>query len=244
MVGLTFVAMGLFNLRRDPAMAVGCIALFGLCAALGIRNIVRKRRNAQLRPLSVEIVGGVPLRPNRLYTTLVGGSILVLGLALIPGGLSGPKPLLLCAAVMIAAGGAIVAGVLFGKLPVGSLQFDEGGLTIGERADRFTVAWDNVRAVWPGEFHDNAALFLTVRDLDALLVHPVAAKARVIRRLRTNEAWVTAHVMILTGSYGLDLPLLVAAIESYVGDPTARTGLSVRRLPAPSARQPEQGAEG
>jgi len=51
-----------------------------------------------------------------------------------------------------------------------------------------------------------------------------------LRRPVSNEAWVKAHVMVTTESYGIDLPLLAAAIERYAGDPASRAGLSVPRL--------------
>jgi hypothetical protein len=240
-VGLLFVAGALLVFQREPAMAVGTIALFGACAALGVRNVVRKRRFARLRPLSVEIVGGVPLRPSRLYTALLGGGVLSVGLALVPPGLDGRLVLLICAGVMVLAGAFLLGGVAKGKLPIGFVQFDEGGLTVGQRTSTFTIGWDNVLGVWPGEFHDNAVLFLSVRDLAALAVHPAEAKARTMARLSLDQRVVGAHVMILTGSYGIDLPLLVAAIEGYVSDPASRAGLAVPRLSAaarPSGRDP------
>lgn len=237
-VGLAAMAAGLLMLRREPMVAVGIIALFGAVAALGLLTVVRKLRFARLRPLSVEIVGGVPLRPSRLYTVLLGGGVAGVGFAIVPWGLTGPVVLLACAAVMILAGGFLLGGVAMGKLPVGLLQFDEDGLTVGQRTSTFTIGWDNVLGVWPGDFHDNAVLLLSVRELGALAVRPPEAKARTIARLRLDERVVGAHVMILTGSYGIDLPLLVTAIERYVSDPASRAGLSLRRLPSASTSRP------
>lgn len=219
-------------IRREPMVAIGCIVFFGACLVMWCVNIGRKLRFARLRPLSVEIVGGVPLRPSRVRTALLGGSVLVVGLGVLPLGLARSTMVTACAVLMMAVGALLLGGVLLRKLPVGFLQFDEVGLTVGERIGNFTIGWDNILGAWPAEFHDNAALFLSVRNLDGLTVSPPEAKQKVIVRLRRNEAWVGAHVMVLTGSYGIDLPLLAAAIGRYVTEPNSRAGLSVPRLPA------------
>lgn len=235
-IGLGFVAIG-FSIRSiRPTAALGTIVFFGACAAVGWSNILRKRRFARLRPLSVEIVGGVALRPLRFKTALLGAGVLAVGLALLPLGLTGPIVVLVCVIVTITAGAFVLGGVVLGKLPVGFLQFDEAGLTIGQRSSSFTIGWDNIRSACPGEFHDNAVLLLSVRDLGALSVQPPEAKNETIARLRSNEAWVGAHVMVMTGTYGIDLPLLVVAVERYVTDPASRAGLSRPRLSAPSGQ--------
>ena len=234
-IGLVFVALGVAMARVRPAAGVGTIVFFGACAAVGWMNVVRKRRFARLRPLSVEIVGGVKLRPLRLQAGLLASGILIVGLALLPLGLTAPVAVLVCIVIMIAAGAFVLGGVLMRKLPVGFLQFDERGVTIGQRASSFLIDWDNILAARPGEFHDNAVLLLSVRDLGALVVHPPEAKAKTVARLHSSEVWLGAHVMIMTGTYGIDLPLLAAAVERYVSDPNSRRGLSVPRLPSGQA---------
>lgn len=229
-IGFGFVALGLWVMPSKPE-AFGVIAFFGACAAVGVWNVARKLRAAKLRPLSVEVVGGTPLRPSRLRLGLLGGGILGVGLALLTVP-SVPVVVLVCVAVMILAGGFVLLAVLLGKLPVGFLQFDEEGLTVGQRNATFAIGWDNVAAVWPGEVHDNATLFLNVRDLEALVVRPPEAKQQVIQSLLSSQAWVHAHVMVMTEMYGLDLPLLVAAIERYAQEPASRAALAVRRLRA------------
>lgn len=228
LIGLGFVALGLWVSPGKPE-ALGLVAFFGAIAAVGLWNVVRKLRAAKLRPLSVEVLGGVPLRPSRLRMGLLGGGIFGVGLALLTVP-NKPIIILVCIAVMIAAGGFVLGAVLLGKLPVGFLQFDEAGLTVGQRNAVFTIGWDNIAAVWPGELHDNATLFLNVHDLGAVDVRPPEAKQQVIRSLLSSQAWVRAHVIVMTETYGLDLPLLVAAIEGYVREPESRARLAVRRL--------------
>jgi hypothetical protein len=166
---------------------------------------------------------------------VLAGTLLGLGGLLLAYSHSAPALVVLCIVVMIVAGAALMIGVLAGVLPVGFLQFDPEGLTIGHRRDSFILPWDSISAVAPGEFNDNPVLFLSVHELGSIIVHPPDARVRVIARLMSNLRWVGAHVMIMTSQYGIDLPLLVGAVERYVAEPGARQELAVRRLRDPSA---------
>jgi len=234
-LSLAFVAVGVAMLRDRSEFAVPVLAFFGVCAAVAIVTIVRKYRFARLRPLAVEIVGGVPIRPSRTYVAVLAATLLGLGFVLLPYALRESIVLLLCTGTMLATGAFLAVGLIMGRLPVGFLQFDPGGLTIGQRRASFTLPWDAIARVAPGEFHDNAVLLLWVRDMDAVLVRPPGLRARVVAGLRSNRKWVGADVMIMSSQYGIDLPLLVSAVERYVADPHAREGLAVPRLPPRSA---------
>jgi hypothetical protein len=82
----------------------------------------------------------------------------------------------------VAVVGAVVSlGVVAGRLPVGYVQFDPPGITIGGRRWSFTIPWDRVARLPPG---------------------------------------------------GMDLPLLMRALERYVADPSSRSELARPKLPA------------
>lgn len=230
-IGVAFVACGLFLLPRKPDTAIPCLAFSGACTVFAVGNVVRKRRAARLRPLSVEIVGGTPIRP--LKSRVAGLSALLLGLGsiLLAYWRSGPVLVLVCLVVMIVVGLLLAAGLATGRLPVGFLMFDPEGLTIGQRRDTFMVPWDAIGGLAPGELHDNPVLLLRVADLASIRVDPPDARARVVARLSSNVAWIGAHVMVMTSHYGIELPLLVSAIERYVADPGQRRQLAVPRLP-------------
>jgi len=230
-LSLSFVVIGVAMVRDRSEFAVPTLAFFGVCASVAIVTIVRKRRFARLRPLTVEIVGGVRIRPSRVYVGVLATTLLGLGLVMLPYVPRESIILMLCIGVMLAAGAFLAVGLITGRLPVGFLQFDPGGLTIGQRRASFTVPWDAIAAVAPGELHDNAVLLLWVRDMDAVLVRPQRDRPRVVAGLRSNRNWVGADVMIMTSQYGIDLPLLLSAVERYVADPSAREGLAVPRLP-------------
>jgi len=68
--------------------------------------------------------------------------------------------------------------------------------------------------------------------MNSVVVRPPGDRSRVIAGLKSNIAWVGAHVMIMSSLYEIDLPLLVSAVEKYVASPSARQQLAVPRLPA------------
>jgi len=234
-ISVAFVAGGAFILPRKPDIAITCIAFFGVCGAVAARTIVRKRRYAALRLLSVEIVGGTPIRPSRSRIAALAATLLVLGTVLFTFAPSPPIFILICFGVILAAGALLALGLLTGYLPVGFIQFDPSGLTIGQRGHAFTLPWDSVAKVQAAEFNDNPVLLLWLHDATAVLANPPNARARVIARLQSNLSWVGAHVMIISSHYDIDLPFLVTAIEGYVKNPRSRAGLGVPRLaPGPN----------
>jgi len=231
-ISVAFVAAGLLMLPSKRDVAVPTLAFFGACASVAVATIARKLRFTRLRPIAVEIVGGTPIRPSRLYMGVLGGALLALGTVLISyWHSSAPTLVVLSVWTMIVAGALLLLGLVTGYLPAGFIRFDPAGLTIGRRADSFTLPWDCITSVVPGEMHDNPVLLLCVGDLDAIIVNPSSARARVIASLLSNLRWVGAHVMIMSSQYRIELPLLVSAIERYVRDPRSREGLAVRRLP-------------
>jgi hypothetical protein len=232
-ISVAFVACGFVTLLDKPRVGVPTLAFFGACAALAARTLLRKRRFARLRLISVELVGGVPIRPSRSYLTVFALALSSLGTVLLFYWREASVVLLICGGMIAGAGALLFLGLVTGYLPVGFLQFDPAGLTIGRRRDAFTLPWDSIAAVRPGEFHDNPVLLLLLRDPSLVIVTPANARERVIASLVSNLKWVGAHVMIMSSHYAIDLPFLVTAIERYVADPRARDGLAIPRL-APS----------
>jgi hypothetical protein len=235
-ISIAFTAAGFIALFDKPRVGVPTLALFGACAALAARTVLRKRRFARLRLISVEIVGGVPIRPSRGYLIVVALALSSLGTVLLVYWRGAPLAVLISAWITAGVGALLLLGLVTGHLPVGFLQFDPAGLTIGRRRDAFTIPWASIAAVSPGEFHDNPVLFLSLQDASRVIVTPPQARGRVIASLISNTKWVGAHVMIMSSHYAIDLPFLVTAIERYIADPHARDGLAVPRL-APREEQ-------
>jgi hypothetical protein len=229
-IGLGFVLLGFLLLPREGARAIAPIAFFGACTLVFAATIVRKWRFSRLRPLRAEIAGGVRIPPSRSKALVLGAAITVLGVILVVFGRDHGVILWLISWFIAVVGAGVLIGSAFGWLPVGYLQFDPGGMTIGSRLWAFTVPWDRVARIEAGEFHDNPALYIWIDRPQDVLVHPPQRLSNVLRQLAWSERRLGAHVMVLTSTYDLDLPLLMRALERYVADPASRSELAEKKL--------------
>jgi len=92
------------------------------------------------------------------------------------------------------------------------------------------VPWDGIASVSAGEFHHNPAVFISLRDLGVVIAQLPQSGQQVMRHLRANLQWIGVPIMLMTSQYGMDLPVLMAALERYIADPSARTELSRKQL--------------
>lgn len=229
-IGVVFVAMGLIILPSDLKVGVVTLAFFGPCAALFAYNIYRKRRFSREGPLSVKIVGGVPIKPSRLQVFYLGGGFAIVGLLLVIFGRS-YGPIFWGIAWLIAVVGSLVLIALAsGRLPIGYIQFDPPGITIARRNWSYLVPWEAIEAISAGYFHDNPAVYIWLHDLRLVEVSPADSRAKALKHLATNAGWVGAPIMLMPSQFGMDLPLLVQAIERYVRDASARLELSQKHI--------------
>src|ERR1700730_3283064 len=225
-IAVTFVLAGLFILPSDLNVGIVTIAFFGLCATVFAATITRKLRSHRLRPLLVEIVGGVPIRPSRTRALAVGGSAALLGVGLVAFGRSYAAVFWSIGWFLAAAGCLTLLGLAVGWLPVGYIQFDPPGITIARRGWAYTIPWDGISRISAGEIHGNAALFIWLHEPGAVRAHPPERKAQAAKHLSANTRLVGAPFLLLTSQYGMDLPLLMQAVERYVSDPAARAELA------------------
>src|ERR1700730_12421571 len=225
-IAVAFVLAGLFILPSDLNVGIVTIAFFGLCATVFAATITRKLRFRRLRPLLVEIVGGVPIRPSRHRALAVGPSAPVLGVVLVAFGRSYGVVFWSIGWFLAAAGCLTLLGLAVGWLPVGDIQIDPAGRPIARRGWGYTIPRDVVSQISGGEIHGNAALFIWLHEPGAVRAHPPERKAQAVKHLAANTRWVGAPVLLLTSQYGMDLPLLMQAVERYVSDPAARAELA------------------
>jgi len=109
------------------------------------------------------------------------------------------------------------------------VQFDPVGITIGLRGWSYRVPWQRVVRMAGGEYHSHPVLLLWLDDLNGVQADPPERHQKAVERLRSNETWVGAHVMLITDQYDdLELPVLLKALERYLGDPAARAELRPR----------------
>ncbi len=125
---------------------------------------------------------------------------------------------------------ALLAATAAGWLPAGYLRFDPEGFTVAHRSWRYTIPWDAVAELGPGELYDNPVLCLWLRDFGAVRVEPSSFEMRARKQFASNERWTGAHVVIMTPQYGLELPLLVSALRRYVEAPSSRAALGTRAI--------------
>lgn len=233
-ISLAFTAVSALMWSGDPDRALVAGAFFGLCTVVAATTVVRKLRNARLRPLRAAIAGGVSIRPSRgrvlALATAVGG----LGVVIAVFGSGFPWLMRAMGWSLVLVGAGLLAGVAFGRIPAEYLRFDPQGITFGGRRFSTLVPWDRIARVAQGELHDNAVLLLWVDDPAAVIATPASHQQRAVGKLLSNEAWIGAHLMVMTGLYGFDLPLLAAAVEGYCRDPASRVTLGQHFVPAPA----------
>jgi hypothetical protein len=82
-----------------------------------------------------------------------------------------------------------------------------------------------------GEWQKNQAVFIGVA-CDAVTAEPPTYLARVRKQMASSRKWSGAEFVILSSLYGIDSPVLLAAIERYATSPQARAELGAMSLPA------------
>lgn len=229
-VNVVFVGMGLVLLPVKFDVAIVTLTFFGFCALVPITTILRKRRNRRLRLLRAAVVGGVRIRPSRLRTLALGVGLLLLGAVLIVFGRGYPWLMHVVVWIISATGAVLTVGVLVGKFPVGYLMFTPRGLTIARRKYTSLVSWDDMVMWDSAEFHDNPVLRIWVRPGAISVVEPPSESSRAEADSVSSLAWMGAPIAIMTSGYGLDVPVVLLAIERYVREPGSRAELDSSRL--------------
>jgi hypothetical protein len=228
-ISMIFTLGGLTMVLSDPSnrnVGIVTITFFGLCTATSAATIIRKLRLRRPRPLQVEIVGGVPMRPSRIKGLTYSAAITALGAVIIVFGRAYPELFWLIGWLLTIAGCFLLFALAVGRLPIGHLQVDPAGITVSRGSWAYTIPWDGISAISEREFWDQLFLLIWVHDQDVVSVHPVERKDKLIRLFAQNLQWYGAPVVVLPSRYGMDPSLLFQALERYCTVPSARTELS------------------
>lgn len=220
-----FVVMGLIILSTDLNLGITTIAFFGVCALIHIRTVLRKLRYGRLQKGVVNVTGGVPITPSRAKLFTVGAIALGLGAILIVFDEESPVLIQACAWFIALVGFAVLAALATGLLPGQYIQFDVEGMTFGYRQWSVLVPWERISHVCGGEWTNNPALFIWFHSPDDLEVTPASKEESFLRLVGQNRAWIGADMFLMTEQYGIDLPILVQAMERYILHPDSRTEL-------------------
>jgi len=235
-INVIFVALGLLLLLHKSDVAIVTLALFGPCLIVTVSGVLRKFRFRRFRALKAEIVGGVPIRPTRTQPLSIALVLTLMGVVVVLFGRSYGLIFWSLAWAMALIGCALTIAVLSGLIPNDYLKFDPEGITFARARYSYMVPWESIAQVSAGHIYDNPALFIWLRDHSGVTVHPSEKRARVLKSFATGMTWAGAPIALLPSRYGIDLPVLVLALERYLTEPTARSELAHRLIPYGNSR--------
>lgn len=226
-VSMTFVAIGLFLLRKEPRAALMPLTFFGSCAAVFAINIHRKLRRRRFTATSVQVAGGVKLHRSGGRMLLLAGLVAVPGIAIFIT----PAPLLirLCGGVMLAASAWLIFAVLTGRIARVFLRFDPLGLTFGYGSDEVLVPWNAVVDVSEFDIADNACVGVTISDFAALLVKPEERREQILRAYMRHFSLSGGRFVLMAAHFNVPAENLAGAIRHYAQDASARADLVPHR---------------
>jgi hypothetical protein len=227
---LMFVSISICMMLVDGVsfFSIGSLGFWGLALCAVVGEIARQRGYRAFRATKVTVIGGVVIRARRTRFLALGGVLIVIGTSL----LISFEPIVgkgaaLCIALL---GAALVFVTITGVWwPWPSfLQFVPDGLRIGHRGWSALIPWEGIYRVHAMEQGRLPFVCLSLLSPEVVHVWPASARTKVLKKLRGAVA--TSDVSIPTFVFGIDLPVLMAAIRRYRGDPAARSELAQRAL--------------
>ncbi len=224
-IGVLFVIAGFAILPSDPDVGIVTLAMFGSCLAVFVNTIWRKLRYRALRPSHVEVTGGVPIKPRMGWAIGLGLWLAALGVIFVVFGHAYPLLFRVLGGFVAAVGMLLFLGTALGRWPGGYLQFDPETLTIAQKNWRAVIPWDRISGVYEGEYQNNPIVLIDVAGVETLNILPPSAVARAMTAIGQSRAWMGADFAIMTTHYGIDRPVLAAALRRYALDASARAGL-------------------
>jgi hypothetical protein len=224
-VNISFVLTGLVLLPSSPDAGIVTIAFFGTCLVTTLAFQWRRHLDLIFRAQSIEVAGGVKIKPQRRIIFLMGGWLAVLGpLMYVYSGTYPPIFQWLCLLIGAIGIGLVIAAAL-GLLPRGFLQFDPEGLTIGTGGWTVQLPWDSISNVGQGEYHMNPVVYLDTEDSETLVIVPDTKRGKALKRMEFNRSMLGAPFMLMPIHYGIPSPVLAGAIWHYCENEDARAGL-------------------
>ncbi len=230
-IGVTFTLASLLILTHDVKTGLLTLPFFSVCAVHAVGVIVRKRRTQRQVAVKATVVGGVPIRPSRLRMALLAGAVLAIGATQLAFGPRHHGLMMGIGGLLTVLGIALLGAVALGRLPSGHVQFDPAGITFAQRDGTAQVPWDAITRLARSEMSDNPMVLIDV-DADAVVISPPGECGRWFQRMGRSRGRLGADFVIMTGAYGIDAPVLLAALQRYAAEPGARQELArVPRLP-------------
>jgi len=229
LAGTVFTAGGVFlGVVKHERKGWGAAVFFGACLAVGVWSLLRKRRiRAHYAAHDVQVRGGVPIQAPRRTGLVWTGGTAALGIALWVLGLGDQWVIEAIAIGLAVLGTGLFLLVALGVTPRPALIFEPAGLRWVARRRSYLLEWDNVAKVWPGELHGHDLLLIDVANLERLFRTASPEYARRLPKLVGScRGWYGADLVIMPGSFGLDVALLARLMRRYVEEPATRAELT------------------
>jgi len=231
-MSLLYCVIGVVLLRRNWRISVVLLTFCGGCAIVFLSVVLRQLREWRLGSLGIEsvrITGGVdiPLARGRLLA--VGLGLTVGGVSPFAVGLDAPWALRISALFFASAGIALLAALPF--MSRRRIRCDPEGLLIGELRFEYRIPWDEICGIGILEHQEtNPLVILQLLDTERIAVTPPLRRGAFLKAVMRVRKWYGADVAIAARLFGLQAPLLAAAIGRYASDPDARRELAARLL--------------
>jgi len=231
-LSLIFCALGVVLLREDWRVATVTLAFFGGCALTFITVIRRKLRSVDPHDLSVSVVGGVNIYAEGERLTPIAFGCTVVGCVLYFVGTEYPQLFRLMGAFIALVGLVLLAMIFLGLLSRRFIRFEPQALLLGEKTYRYQIEWDDIAAIVELEYANNPFVALRVADLERIRVEPAQRRSHLLRDITRNNDWFNADIVLNAHMFGIDAPVLAAALARYANDREARQELAIQRLTA------------
>ena len=233
-IGLIFMGLCLWIIPGNFNLGINGIMFGGLCFALAVRIILRKLRLQKLAQspspsqlqatLAALVAAGVPIRPSRVRMAMLIVVLLVVGTVLVVFPIEDNKLVLACGLLIAITGLALLIGRVTGLLTRAYIQLDPAGLTLGYYGGKAMVPWSAILTVDHTEINSNQAVYFRVVH-KAVTAEPAAYLANVHKKMASSMRWFRADFVIMSSHFGIDAPVLAAAITKYKTSPEARQEL-------------------
>ena len=225
-IGGLFTLGGLLIIGRDFKTGIVTLAFFGLCFAHALSVVLRKRRARRQRAVTATVAGGVPIRQSRLRMGLLAGALL--GLGGLHAAFTTNVVQIGIGWLLVVVGAVMLIGLASGLLYTAYVQFDPEGLSFGDRRGKAIVPWAAVTGLARTAMSNNPVVLVSV-DADAIAIVPAAHELKMLKQMGRTRGTFGADFAIMSTVYGIDAPVLLAALQRYVTEPESRREL--QRLP-------------
>ncbi len=220
--GFTGAALAVLAVGDDAPAARSGAAFFGMCTVIASFFL----REKWLAGRNAGVEGVVEAARGRIFESKVrllgGGATLAAGggVMLASGGF--PWPFTLASAAIFLVGVGFLVAVAVGRLGAAWLEFEAGGLRVGDRRGSFLVPWDDVVGCEVWSLHDNAVVAIALRDPRAAVAsaEPASHAPAVAATLGA-----TSTLTLFPSRFALDAGLLARSVATYARVPAAREQL-------------------